>query len=54
MKTLLTLCVSTLALFAAEPAQELVQLAKKSPQSTAFREKLMAQTKPEDRKNGRA
>ncbi len=42
------------AAFAAEPAQELVQLARKSPQSAAFKEKLMAATKAEDRKAGKA
>jgi enterochelin esterase-like enzyme len=54
MKILLTLFVSAMALCAAEPAQELVQMAKKSPQAAAFREKLMAETKPEDRKAGKA
>jgi len=54
MKTLLTLFVSAAALMAVEPAQELVQLAKKSPQSAAFKEKLMAATKEPDRKSGRA
>jgi enterochelin esterase-like enzyme len=51
---LLTLILSAAAVFAAEPAQELVQLAKKSPQSAAFRDKLMAETKADDRKAGRA
>ncbi|HEU0122271.1 MAG TPA: alpha/beta hydrolase-fold protein [Bryobacteraceae bacterium] len=50
----LLILMGAAALFAAEPAQELVQLAKKSPQSAAFREKLMAQTKAEDRTAGRA
>ncbi len=40
-------------LLAVDPAQELAQLAKKSPQSAAFREKLMALTKEPERKAGR-
>ncbi len=53
MKKLIPLLVCASALFAAEPAQELIQLAKK-PQSAAFKEKLLALTKPADRKDGRA
>lgn len=51
---LITFICSAALLLGAEPAQELVQLAKKSPQSASFKEKLMALTKPEDRKTGRA
>lgn len=54
MKTLIPILLTLATLPAAEPSQELVQLARKSPQSAAFREKLMAATKPEDRKSGRA
>ena len=53
MKLSLTLFVSAMALMAADPAQELLQLAKK-PQAAAFKEKLLAQTKEPDRKAGRA
>ena len=41
---LLTYLFSAALMLAVEPAQELVQLAKKSPQSAAFKEKLMALT----------
>jgi len=51
---LLTFVLGATALLAAEPAQELVALAKKSLQSAAFKEKLMTLTKEPDRKAGRA
>lgn len=51
---LLVFVLTAAATLAAEPAQELVQLAKKSVQSPAFKEKLMALTKEADRKAGRA
>ena len=54
MKTLFTFLMSAAAVLAAEPAQELVRLAKQSPQSPGFREQLMAATKEPDRKAGRA
>ncbi|MBI2686694.1 MAG: esterase [Acidobacteria bacterium] len=54
MKQVLTLLLSAAALAAAEPSQELVEMAKKSPQSSAFREKLLAATKEADRKAGKA
>jgi len=50
---LLTIVFGAALLLAVEPAQELLQLAKKSPQSAAFKEKLMALTKEPDRKAGR-
>ena len=52
MKLLIFAC-SAVMLLAVDPAQELAQLAKKSPQSAAFREKLMALTKEPERKAGR-
>lgn len=45
---------AAIAAFAAEPAEELIKLAKKSPQSAEFRTKLEALTQPEARKAGRA
>ncbi|MFN0100708.1 MAG: alpha/beta hydrolase [Bryobacteraceae bacterium] len=53
MKNVLTMLLSAAAILAAEPAQELVEMAKSSPQSAAFRERLMTFTKAEDRKAGR-
>lgn len=53
MKPILFLLVAA-SLQAAEPAQELNAMARKSPQSAAFREKLQAQMKAEDIKAGRA
>lgn len=40
--------------FAAEPAEELIQLAKRSPRPDLFTEKLLAMTQPDARKAGRA
>lgn len=46
--------ISALVVAAADPSQELVGLARKSPQSAPFREKLAAAVKAEDMKIGRA
>ena len=50
---LLVFVFSAALMLAVEPARELVAMAKKSPQSAAFKEKLMALTKEPDRKAGR-
>jgi enterochelin esterase family protein len=54
MKLIPTLLFAAAAAMAAEPAQELVQMAKKSPQSKEFREKLAAAMRPQDLQQGRA